>query len=122
MSRRAKPYIFIYDGKLMETSSLAELYTGCDKDEWLDICRETIARYCLMEAIVRFNDNDADDNDRKIMKSLKRTVLSLKKIDPITGSNYDINAIIANNMKVIIDNMAMDAQLNVVKSIKVSSI
>jgi hypothetical protein len=46
----------------------------------------------------------------------------LKKIDPITGSNYDINAIIANNMKVIIDNMAMDAQLNVVKSIKVSSI
>ncbi len=84
-----KPYIFIIDGKLLEHESLIQLRVDLpDPDDWGLIVAQTIDFYFQLEAIYKSKDMGLDQKDTRIMRSLRRTIAFIEKLDPVTHGMY----------------------------------
>jgi hypothetical protein len=91
-----KPYMFVFDGKLMECESLLQLKSHASSDDWRAILSQSADFFMQLYAIYKSNrpDLQLEKRDKSIMRSLKRTMLMVQKIDPATYNEvWDIDKI-----------------------------
>ena len=89
--KKDKSYAFVFDGKLLEHESLLSLRTEVSVDEWCIIVAQTTDFYLQMEAIHKSKTLFLEKNDINIMRVLKRTLLFIKKLDPVVYDKFYTN-------------------------------
>lgn len=94
MSKRA--YMFMHEGQFLETNSLVELQTHMDEEQWDNMVAHTVDSYCYMQSLdnAYSGDGGIDKHDRRILRGLKRTIMTLKRVDPSTMGKYNIDELI----------------------------
>jgi len=88
-----REYIFVFEGKFLESDSLIDIFGGVTKEEWEVIVKGTIGYYCLMIATDKVSES-LDKKDLRLSRKLKRTILQMKNIDPALLSEFDLEEII----------------------------
>jgi len=109
-----KPYTFIMAGKLLEHDSLIQLRVEVpEADDWELIVAQTIDFYFQLEAIHKSKDMELDSKDIRVMRSLRRTIAFIKKMDPITHGMF-YSAEVKESYK-----QAATTEIDAIRSIKV---
>ncbi len=100
-------YTFCLNGNLLEYHSLFEIKSQTSDEEWDAIVNETVSLYASMQAIYNMNEL-VDKNDLRLLRSLKRSVLKIGKIDPLILKKYDPVSMVLQNtsiMKIVSETM-----------------
>lgn len=108
-----KPYIFVFDGKFLESDSLLSIRSGISDDEWDSIVACTIDSYLQMNAIQESKSMDLDDKDVKLMKSLRRTIKFIEQIDPVTYTKFYTDERIEFYKQIVTNEMLTAATLQI---------
>ena len=114
MSKKERPYLFIFQGKLLEADSLLEVKVGLDSEGWNSLVAQTIDFYMQLDAVSHSKSVSLDVHDARIMKSLRRTTHLIKKIDFYAYTKYNNPEARAKYKKTIEDEIAtMESTVNV---------
>jgi len=84
-----KAYVFAFGGKILECESLLELRSGISEEEWSMIVAQTAEFYLQLNAVHQ-SSVSLDRADHMIMRQLSRTLKFIKKLDPISYSQLNI--------------------------------
>lgn len=82
-----KPYVFIFDGKIMEYDSIIELKSELSDEEWDSLVYQT-ADYYMQFKVVDKSEIELDKNDMRLMRRLKRTLEVIKNLDSALYHKY----------------------------------
>ena len=89
---KSRPYMFVYDGKFLECESLLEIRAYAPESDWNIILKQTIIYYVQLKAASKIATLDRDDS--RIMRSLKRTIDTIRPMDSMIGTPEDIDEIV----------------------------
>lgn len=89
-------YTIIYNGRFYETKSLIDMRSDVSDDEWDDIVSQSIDGYCYFCGLnkVYLSEGGLDKDDNRLMRQLRRTIHTIRKIDPIIINKYDIDTLL----------------------------
>lgn len=99
---KAIEYCIMYNGRLLEPESLLDIRTELTDDEWEGLIEETICAYSYFKGIdLAYSiEGGLEPNDRRIMRRIKRTIISIQKLDPIIIAKFNIDELIEAYKKV----------------------
>lgn len=85
-----KNLVFIFNGKILECSSLIEIKSGTTEQEWSTIINETINFYCTLVSGQRLTQQKPESRDLRLIRRLKQSIEFMRKLDPLLLAKYDI--------------------------------
>ena len=93
-------YIFCLDGSFLEHPSLVEVKSKSSDDEWDMIVKDTVDAYATLQSIFLIGEM-IDKKDLKILKSVKKTIDTIRKLDPLILTKYDPDSLAAQNVSIM---------------------
>ena len=92
MSKKQKDLI-VYDNKLLECDSIFELRSDVSDDDWKQLITETIQFYCCLKVGQELSPTTIGNDDQRIIRRLKRSIVLFKRYDPQNMATIDIDEI-----------------------------
>lgn len=86
--KKNRPYQFVFGEKMLEHDSLIELKASIPEEEWHMMVGMTSEFYFQLKAIDEAEDIGLETKDRRMMRSFKRSLKFIEKLDPVTYARF----------------------------------
>ena len=97
MSKKHRKYTFCIDGDLLECDSLLEIKNNVTENEWERITSNTMKYHCYVKMLrdigMPLLEEPWEKGDKCLERNLRRTIGSMKRIDPSRMIQFDAKAI-----------------------------